>query len=240
MSFNGLKRNPEKVISAIKKGKDGYYADKEMFVYIPENWAHNNLADIGEDVYFLGFFAIAVDGYYATDNLPGKIRSEPTEIDVVTVDGELYYEFKYLKGALIAESTVLRNKMFVYSVNDAFLMKGRVPKYCSYEDFISYLFQVKHYCGLNLNTNLPIMSLIAASVWVSGKDNTKLHRHLLNDPNVSEEEKKNTETVGLRNVGIKTTNAMSKVIGSYFDIGVVTAINNPTDKVEGLEEMLRI
>lgn len=236
--FHGLKRDASKVTPSLKKQGDAVYATGPCRIYIPKRFETAAMAEIGESITFVGIYAIAVGDYYAVDIIPALITTAPININVVKVDEVEYYEFEYDKGSeVISNTKLVQNKLLMYSIDSEIYAKGRVPGYLGYEDMAKLFDRSGEFGGMRLGANKAVMAMIAMTVARSAKDGVTFYRHVVKD---KADLVTNPPTyVALRNIGITASNTTAKLLGSYFDKGLTSALINPSDRNEGIEDLLR-
>lgn len=235
--WNNLKRDASKVSTALVKKGEVVYAAEPCKIYFPKRWEGSPLANLEGTVTFLGVYAIVANGHYAVDTVPAMMISNPLEINTVTVDGEDLYELSFDKGAEVLTTKVIKNKLLLYEIDLEFNAKGRVPKYLDYEDPGRIFVESAHYAGARLGANIQILAMVAMTLARSPKDGVSLYRHTIKDKNTLSVSP--PTYVGLRNIGITASNTTAKLLGSYFDPAVNSALVNPSTKNEGLEDLLR-
>lgn len=236
--WHGLKRDAAKVKAVLKKQGDSVYAIGPCRIYIPKRFETAGMADIGEEITFVGIYAIAIDGYYAVDTAPALIRTTPVDINTVKIDDEEYLEFSYEKGSAVIENTKLvQNKMLLYSIDSEIIAKGRVPGYLNYEDLALLFDRSGELGGMRLGANKAVMAMISMTIARSSKDGVTFYRHVIKDK--SDMETNPPLYVALRNIGITASNTTAKLLGSYFDKGLTSALINPSERNEGIEDLLR-
>lgn len=235
-----LKRNPQIVHQDLTKMKDRRLVTKKgCKIYVPARFQEQKLAAIGSETYLLGIFAIVYDDtYYAVSNVPAMMRVDPATVNTVTVDEEDYLELVFEAGDTVLTNIdlVKDDKMLFYVYNE-FIAKGHIPWYIGYEDLGRLFEHAKLHAGASLGANHAVIEMIAASITRDSNNKTKFYRH-------SVESKKDLDTnpptmIPLRSVTYGATNTTAKLIGAYWDEGITSALVNPSEKVEPIEEILR-
>ena len=85
--------------------------------------------------------------------------------------------------------------------------------------------------------NPEVMELIASMVSRNQKNRLEYYRHTIQN---RDELKTNPPLfVALRSVSDSATNTTNKLGGSYFEEGLTSALVNPTERVERIEDLLR-
>lgn len=240
MDVHQLKRNPAMVHAALKATDDSsVVALKPITIIIPERYLEKNLAVIGPVTSIVGIFAIVVDeAYYGVSTTNAMVQITPTATSTVKYDGETYLEFQFDVGSTVFKSTeLLRNDLLVYYIFDMFVSKGRVPWYLNYYDLLGLFSTADKYAGVGLNASHAILEMIVAAICRDPKDRTSYYRQSL--ANEADVLKTPPSVVPLRSIGLGATNTTAKLMGAYWNEGLTSALVNPSDRVENIEELLR-
>lgn len=236
--FESLKRNAARVTPVMARKGSVVYATGPCRLYFPRRFEEVGLAEVGETVRFVGIYALVVGDYYAIDTIPSMITSAPVDINTVKIDDEDYRELVFEKGSeIISNTQLVQNKLALYSIDSELFAKGRIPAYLGYEDVAQVFDRSGEFGGMKLGANKAIMAMIAMTLARDPKDGVTLYRHVIKD-------KKELVTnppayVALRNIGVTASNTTAKLLGSYFDKGLTSALINPSDRNEGIEDLLR-
>lgn len=233
-------RDPAKVHEALAQLDDGrVVALKPVKIYSPVRYAERNLAYVGAEVYILGIFGITVeDQYLGVSLLNTMVHIEPTTINRVQVDGDDYHEFVFEEGASVFTSNVLvRLDTLVYDIYDEFIAKGYVPWYMNYVDLGRIFDTAKEFADANIGENPEITQLIASIIARDPKDRTRYYRTIIKDGKQLQEVM--PLFVPLKSVQYSATNTTTKLGGAYFQQGVISALNNPSTRVERIESVLK-
>lgn len=240
MDPSQLKRDPKRVHQDLSVLRDKRMITKEgCKLYIPARFQEQKLASIGAESYVLGIFAIVVgDKYYGVSNVPSMMKVDPATINTVTIEEEDYLELVFEAGdTVVSNVDLVKNDALLYYIYNEVIAKGHVPWYINYEDLGRLFEQSKKYAGASLGANHAVMEMIAASVTRDASNKTKFYRHTVESKD--DLEKRPPVMIPLRSVTYGATNTTAKLIGAYWDEGVTSALVNPSDKVEPIEEILR-
>lgn len=236
--FHELTRNAAKVLPVLKRQGNVVYATGPCRIYIPKRFEDVGLAEVGEQVKFVGIYALAAGNHYAVDTIPALITTSPVAINTVKVDEVDYLEFEYDKGSeVISNTQLVQNKLMLYSIDSEIIAKGRVPGYLDYEDLAKLFDRSGEYGGMKLGANKAILAMIAMTIARDPKDGVTFYRHTIKDK--AELQSRPPTYVALRNIGVTASNTTAKLLGSYFDKGLTSALINPSDRNEGIEDLLR-
>ena len=235
-----LPRNAKAVLAGIQQLEDGrVVAKKEIRIYIPTRFAERDLASIGIDTHIVGIYSITVDNAaYGVSLINAMIRIEPTSTMKVSLDEDEYYEFYFEPGATVFSSVdLVKNDILVYKIFDEIVSKGHAPYFLEYDDLGNLLATAKKHAGANIGMNPEVMELIASMVSRNQKNRLEYYRHTIQN---RDELKTNPPLfVALRSVSDSATNTTNKLGGSYFEEGLTSALVNPTERVERIEDLLR-
>ena len=240
MDISKLKRQPDKIWSDLKTlSGNKIITQSGCKIYIPEKYQDHRLVTIGVETYILGICAFVVDDlYYGVSKAPTMLRIEPDSIATVKVDDVSYFEFTFDKNsAVIANTNVVQDDKLLYAIYNEFIAKGSIPWYITYRDLGELFSLSKEYTGVRLGANHVIHELIAATITRDPNNLNKQFRHVL-------ESKKDLDTlepriIKLNSVSHGATNTTAKLIGAYWDEGVTSALVNPSERIEPIEDILR-
>lgn len=237
MDIKQLTRNPKVIQDSLRVVGQQMLATKEMSIVIPYRFIQCHLAQVGMNVSTLAVFAIITEGNYAVSNVCAMMTLTPSSISVVSIEGEDYYEFGFAKGSVVTPNiNMLQDDVVAYNLYNEFIAKGRIPWYVSYEDAGKLLMTAHSYAGITLSgTNAPI-EVIISSIARSGKDLYTYYRNTITDMRANNPP---PAYVPFKSVTYGATNTAGKVMGSYFDEGLTSALTAPNGGPEGVEIYLR-
>ena len=239
MDISTLVREPSRVHAILKELPNGRVVTTvECKIYIPVRYAERKLAYISNEIYILGIYAIVVeDRYYAISLLNTMVPIDPTETNVIKINNEGYYEFVFSPGSTVFKTTdLVKADALIYRIYDEFLAMGHIPWFVGYEDLGKIFDSAKEFAGANIGTNPEITQLIASLIARDPKDRTNYYRTVINSP---------TDLVSnppifipLKSVQYSATNTTTKLGGSYFQQGVISALIDPSTRSESIETLL--
>lgn len=233
-----LTRNAEAVLKTIVVDKKVMMTKTGCTIYIPARYVARKLATIGLTVETLGFFAIVVDGHYAVSKACASMPFTPSTSSIVTMGDADYYELQFDKGAVICPNVDLVVKdSIAYYINDEFISKGRVPWWHDEEDQAKLFVTSGYHAGVNIGPSNVIMEMIVASTIRLASDRTVYYRHAVNS--LYDKDRPASSVVPLRSAIYGATNTVARILGSYFDDNLTSALGNPSEHVEGFETVLR-
>lgn len=233
-----MTRDPAFIHKHLHTQNDGsVITDIACRIQIPERYATRGLANIGTEIYILGFFAILMGDRYGVSQSITMLRILPSSTEKVSIKGVTYLDFHFEPGDTVFYSTeVVKNDSLPYAVYDEHIDKGNYPWYFNYHDIVKTLESCEEFAGVFLG-NRAILSLIISTTARDPKDLTRLYRHIYtkhsdivdNPPAITP----------FRSVIWNTSDTTSKLIGAYTPDSIVSALVNPSDRVERIEELLR-
>ncbi len=234
-----LQRAPEKVKAHLHEREDGgIYTDVACTIQVPERYLGRHLASIGTEVHILGFFALIMeDQYYSVSITDAMMRITPSSTETVDVDGTPYLEFQFEPGDRVFYSTdLVKNDTLTYYIYDELIAKGRIPWFFNYYDLAKIFETAKEHAGIDLG-NRAIIDLIVSTIARNKENMIELYRHVLKQPR--DIETNPPVIVPFRSVIWNASDTTSKLIGAYFGDSITSALVNPSDRVERIEELLR-
>jgi hypothetical protein len=233
-------RDASKIHAALKELPDGsVICTKDIKLVIPERYKQKRLMVQGLETYVLAIFALVVDDkYYGVSMADAMMRVGPANITTVKYGDDSYLEFQYEKGDVVIGSTeLIRDSPLVYSIFDEFVSKARVPWFMNYEDLAKIFDTAEYHAGASLGGSRSVIELIISMIARDPKDLMNYYRHVFKDP--KDMFIHPPSVVPLRSVALGATNTTAKIIGAYADEGFTSALDNPSERVEPIEEILR-
>lgn len=238
MDPSKLVRDAAKVHACLKELPDNrLITTRGCKIYIPTRFAERDLATIGMETYIAGIYAITVDDkYYGVSLINAMHRIEPTSTAKVMINEDEHYEFYFEPGSTVFSSVdLVRKDTLPYKIFDEMFVKGRMPWYISYADAGSIFETAQKHAGANVGGNPEVIKLLVATIARNPKDRHKYYRSGLTS---MKDLSSPPAWVGLRSVTYAATNTTNKLAGSHFAEGVVSALNNPTERRERIEDLL--
>lgn len=234
-----LKHNSKLGEMYLKEVGDSLLTKKECRIYIPERFNERGLADIGKETYIIGIFALVYDNEYTNLTINAMIKIIPYRTNKVSINGSVYYEFYFNANSLITDNLQLVKKdTIVYYIYDEFISKGKVPWYLDYNDLGGIFDTAKYHADANVGTNREIIELIISLIARNPKNKTLYYRTYVNSQ--SDVENNPPAIIPLKSVIYAATNTLNRIAGSYMSDGIISALNNPADRTERIENLLRL
>jgi hypothetical protein len=240
MDITKLKRDPAKVHACLRELEDGrLVCVKPVKIYIPSRFAERDLAQISIETIIVGIYAIVTeDGFYGVSIVNAMCRIEPTSTIKVVINGDEYYEFSFDAGSTVAANVnLVRTDTLVYKIYDEIIAKGRVPWYLGYPELAKLFDTAKYHAGANIGTNHEVTELLVSMISRDPQDRTKYYRQTVQS--MEEVSKRPPYFVPMRSVQYAATNTTNKLAGAYFKDGLVSALVQPAERVERIEDLLR-
>jgi hypothetical protein len=180
----------------------------------------------------------ANDKYYGVSLAIAKMRITPTSINTVVLDGVQHYEFYFAPGSVICPDLELpKDDALAYWIYDMLVAGGKVPVYFNYMDLGKLWIEAEYHVGLKLGANMAVMPMVVATMSRDPDDLTKYYRQKIQS--LDEINANPPVFIPFSDVTFNATNTVSKFIGSYFGLGVNSALVNPSERVEKIEMILR-
>jgi len=235
-----LVRDASRVHACLQEMPDGrVMCTKRVTIQIPARFAERNLAYVGMDNYILGIYAIIVeDLYYGISLINAMIPIDPGKTNRIKVLGQDYLEFVFEPGSTVFKTLdLVKTDTIPYNIYDELLSSGRIPWYIGYDDLGKLFDTAQYHAGANIGQNREVTQLLASWVARDPDDLTRFFRTTIRS--VEDMRKKRPAFIPMKSVEYSATNTTNKLGGSYFSLGVVSALNDPSDRVEPIEAILR-
>lgn len=238
MDIKQLKRDADYVKARLHRNESGSVTCSEACrIQIPESFTAKNLAVIGSEVFIFGFFPIIMGDRYAVNKTIAMMRITPTSTERLVIDDEPYIEFLFESGDTVIYTTALVvTDTLTYYMYDQFIAKGNIPWYLNYYDMANMFDTAGEHAGVNLGGR-SVIELIISSIARDPDDMNRLYRHILARP--EDVLNKPPAVVPFRSVIYNTSDTTSKLNGAYYTEGINSALVNPSESVELIEELLR-
>ena len=240
MDISNLKRDPARIHADLVTLPDNRLITKGgCQIQIPANWVDHKLAVLGTDIYILGIFAIILDQtYYGVSRAPTLLQIEPDSTQTVKIQDTEYLNFNFLAGQTVAKTIeVLMDNRILYPIYNEFIAKGSIPWFFTYRDLGRLFEHSRRYSGTKLGANHIIHEMIAATISRNPKKLTEHYRHSLNS--LADLETTTPTVLKLNSVSYGATNTTAKLVGAWYEEGVVSALINPSETEEPIEAILR-
>lgn len=238
MLYSELKRDGDAVKASLRTVGQQLIATKDIKIVIPYRYVQGKLASVGNLITTTTIFALVVDGVYGVSNICSTMTLTPSSNTVVSFNGEDYFEFSFDKGSVVSPNiNLVIDDKNAYNVYNEFIAKGRIPWFMSYEDVGKILATAHNYAGITLSgTNAPL-ELIITSIARNSNNLYEYYRNTIK--NIDEQFEKPPSYVPFKSVSYGATNTAGKIMGSYFDEGLTSALTAPDGGPEGVEIHLR-
>lgn len=237
MDIKQLKRDANAIHGIIYESESGQLiAKKACRIYIPARFAERKLAVIANEIRIVSIFAIVDDSNnYGVSCANAIMQITPTSTRVVKINGDDNYEFSFKAGSIICPNiNLVKKDILTYSIYDEIIAKGNVPWFFNDVDLCKLFSSAVYHAGVSLGPNNIAIELIAASITRRKGELPKYYRHVLKDNNDVE-----PAFIPLRSIIYGPTNTTAKLMGAYFEEGVLSSLANPAQKPEAIETLLR-
>lgn len=239
MDITKLIRDPIKIHETLSEQGDKLITTKGCKIYTPVLYEEKGLLSIGTEITILGIFDISVDDKYNGVSLaPTMLRIEPSTINTVDINGDKYYEFVFLPGSVvIADLMAVKDDTLPYHIYDLFIASGKIPFYFTYSDLGDLFSLAEYQAGIKIGANNAVMEMIVAVISRTESDRTKYYRHEISK--IADQHSNPPVYIPFSDVSYNATNTTARLIGSYYDQGVTSALINPSQRTENIETILR-
>ena len=240
MDTRKLVRNPDVVKANLVETPDGRIVVKKACnLYTPARYVEKGLAYVGNETYVVGIWGLVLEsGEYSVNLTNAMMGIDPSWSNVVTINNVDYIEFHFEPGqTLVTNVQLVKNDILVYTIYNEIIAKGNVPWFMSYIDLGKLFDSALYHGGLNLRASPAVLQMIAAVISRDVTDRTKYFRQTVKS--VESAQRDAPAFIPFRNIAYGATNTAAKLIGAYFEEGTISAITNPSNRLEKVEALLR-
>ena len=240
LNIHALKRDVAKVKASYREGNDGsIIALKPTKIIFPERFLEKNLAEIGLRSYVAGCYAQVVDDTdYAVVLAVAMLEVKPSSIATIKIDGDSYIEMSFEPGdTILVQQEAIQDKFMAFHMYNELISKGHMPWYMHYDDRIKLLFTANQLAGMELISNHGVLELNVAAISRDPKNINQFYRHAVES--YAQADKDIPISISLMSVSYGTTNAVSRLMGAYWEQGLNSELANPSTQVENVERLLR-
>ena len=238
MDVTKLIYDPVRVKQTLKKRDGKVLASTPVKIMIPARYQLTRMASMGADVFIVGIFAIVLeDTYYAKSMVPAMIQIRPIKTTKEKVLGDDYLIFWFETGSeVIANTTLVKNDILSYHIFTEIIAKANTPWQMNYEEHSRVLEQSKKYSGPSLGDMVDVFSTLTAILSRSRDDrNVQYRSTLLNYEQMANDP---PAFIPIRSIQYAINSTLTRLGGSHFGEGIISSLNNPTEKLEPLEALV--
>lgn len=239
MDVSRLKRDPDKVKSNLIVRGNEMVTKVPCKILVPARYMERGLGTLEPEVRTVAIFAIVMeDSYYSVSLAPVMMRLTPIDVNQIFINEEAYMEFEFAKGAVVSpQLNLVVQKEMIYYVYNELTAKGNVPWFMERNDLTMPYENAEKFLGITVGANPSVMQMVHSATTRLANDKATQYRHAVRTP----ADLKIVEPVNipLRSIIWGPTNTLSRIVGSYFKEGLTTALVNPSERVEPIEDMIR-
>lgn len=211
---------------------DTVIAAEACKIVIPFSYLSNRLATISEDISILAVAAVVSGDEYGVLNGCCQLKITPSQTKQVMMGGTEYMEFYFEKGDTMIPSLLsVKDSDLVADIYGQFYSRGRVPDYLDGDDVGLLLQYHNQFGGLKIASANTPFEVVTAMISRDHKDKFKYWRH--------GDMKFTPIVVPFSSVIFNARSTTAKLLGSNLKDGFTSALVNPSEKSEKVENMLR-
>lgn len=208
-------------------------------IMIPKRFVEVKLATVGSENKTVGICAWIIGNSYFITMTNAFIPLKPTSITEVDVDGDTYVMYNFDANTVVSPSLdLVKNSGIVYHIFTEIIAKARVPWYINYLDRCKVFDSAPKHAGTNITEQSEVTELIVAHNTRLKSDRNKILRHSIKT--VEDFTKLEQVPTSIRTIEYSASSTLTRIGGSYQNRGFIAALNNPSERVEKMEEYLRM
>ena len=236
-SKKDLKYNPNIIKTKLQQVGDKVICKDDLFILFPEWYVKKELAFLGSTVNVVCLMCIVdSSNNYAVLEAPVYCEFSPERLLEISIDGDVFKAMVFSKDHVAILSTrCIKTDNFFYEIFSNFFMQGYIPFFFDYEMISNIFAESKKYAGSNIGNDSITFEIITSIIGRNEKSKSECWRHTLN----SKQKDAKFYTIGLNNKYYAYDNTGSKLIGSFFEQGLINAVNDPETKPTETVKILR-
>ncbi|QNI20986.1 hypothetical protein [Vibrio phage vB_pir03] len=240
MEFDRKKRNRDKVIAAIHEESkyNKWIAKEKIRILFPKRYLGGKLGNLDERFNTVAIFVVVLeDGSWDVCSICSIIPLTPAGSTIVKINQVDYYELTWEKGDVICPNlNLVQRSSLAFEIYDEFVTKNRIPPYMDNIDQCKLLDTIKEFTGVDLQTNYSLLRIYNATTTRATQDRTQPARELYKKQ--SDFHAMDVDRIALRSVAYVADNTTTRLLGSYLAQGFNSALVNPSENIEEVEQIL--
>lgn len=240
MNVKDLVRDPSLAKKHFVTSKDGVLmTNVACSVMIPKRFVEVKLATVGSENRTIGICAWIIGKSYFITKTNAFIPLKPASITEVDVDGDTYVMYNFDANTVVSPSLhLVKNSGVVFHIFTEIIAKARAPWYITYLDRCKIFDSAPKHAGTNITKQNEVTELLVSNYTRLASDRSVMLRHALKT--MDDFTKLKSVPTSIRTIEYVATSTLTSIAGSYQSRGFIRALNNPSERVEKMEEYLRM
>lgn len=203
-----------------------------LHMYFPKRYEANDLLTHTDMLHVLGICRMVINGTIEGGLLLAAIISiRPSETYTETIEEEPYLVAVLKKGDIFMDTNdVIQNDKLGYILWVEFIALGRIPPFITYENIHELFDKIAKLTGIKFPVNHVVFEMVYAHIYRDADNITKKYRHT--------PRKKPPVIVELRSIAYGPDTTIDKIVGSYSNDGLNSALVNYSDQSSATEIQL--
>lgn len=240
MDFDIKNRKRDIVLEAIHEDEKTHKwtAKQNLKIYFPKRYLNGKLGNLDERFNTVAMFAVVLeDGSWDFHSACSIIPLTPKTSSLVKINQVDYYELGWEAGDVICPNlNLVQRSNLAFEIYDEFITKTRLPPYMDSIDHSNLLDSLQPFTGVDLGANFALLRIYNATTSRNPKDRTQPARELYEKQ--SDFHMMEVDRIALRSVAYVADNTSSRLLGSYLAQGLNSALVNPSENIEEIEQIL--
>ena len=205
------------------KANKTIFIGTKMEAYIPMRYGPYDLLSQEEMLNTLGIFGMKInDTVEGGIFMPAVIKSRPTHTYTSTIADIQYLVAEYKKDDILIDNmSIIENARLGYVLWNEFIALGNLPDFLEYDQWCTMFDLVSDLCGIKFKVNHAVFEMIYSHLARDADDLTLKYRlsSML----------RAAVFIKLRSVAYGPDSAAAKIMGSYMDLGLTSAMVNASN-----------
>ena len=239
MDISNLVRDADHFKSFLFVTQDDRLVTKQkLTICFPALYENHELAVFSDEVSVIGLFAMIQGDKYCVNNVLAFMPLTPSEIYREKINEEEHIFLTFDEGATVCRNVnLMKEDTLTYYSYEYFISNGYIPWFLDYIDVVNLYRTAEKHCGVKLGDTSSVMELICCTTARNPQEGRLMFRTGMKS--IDEMRKTTPLWVALSNIQFGAADTTSKLLGSYFNDGLNSAIAYKTKKIDPVEEVLR-
>jgi len=234
------RRNAEKVYRALDDQDNRPVITKAPIrLIVPARFREIGLLQIGTQTFVFGLAALVLESNeWALLNVNAYLELGPAAVELIKIDDVEYYTFQFQAGdVLFKTKELVCHSSLLYTAIEEFIFKGKMPRYVEYEDGCHLFDSAKKHTKTTASIQHSVVEFLVGFIGRDRADRAKYIREVAKSENDFGMDK--LSWVPMRSVYWSAPSTVNKLAGAYFSEGIVSALVNPSERTDKIEQILR-
>lgn len=215
-------------------GKQMIFIGDHLEVHIPKRYETYDLLSISDTLVTIGIMTLIIDHKVYTNLLIlARIEMIPYQTEVTSHHGKDYVIATFdTESVFIKNRELIRLSNVAYAIYNEFINRGNILYSMSYTDLFTLFDRSKELCDIGFSANHAVFEVVYGYLSRTKDSIYTQFRH-------TEMQGDQYKAIPLADIAHASNNTMARLVGSYFDAGLVASMLHQNDTIYPLEALVR-